>query len=89
MRYQGGEYDYYAVRKWECWSWEIYVDLYKYEYNKDKDIIESVLVGSFTQYPFKLAWAITIHKSQGKTFNNIILDLGLGIAERASLCCSK
>jgi len=58
----------------EKYTW----DLYKYEYNKDKDIIESVLVGSFTQYPFKLAWAITIHKSQGKTFNNIILDLGSG-----------
>lgn len=32
-------------------------------------------VGSFSQFPFRLAWAVTIHKSQGKTFQNVILDL--------------
>lgn len=33
------------------------------------------IVGSFTQFPFKLAWAVTIHKSQGLTFENVIIDL--------------
>ncbi len=33
-------------------------------------------IGSFTQYPFRLAWAITVHKSQGKTFDKVILDIG-------------
>jgi len=35
-------------------------------------------LGTFTQMPIKLAWAITIHKSQGKTFDNVIVDLGRG-----------
>lgn len=35
-------------------------------------------IGSFTQYPLKLAWALTIHKSQGLTFNNINVDIGRG-----------
>lgn len=38
--------------------------------------IEQEVVGVFNQYPLKLAWAITIHKSQGKTFENITIDLG-------------
>ena len=36
------------------------------------------IIGSFTQYPFRLAWAVTIHKSQGKTFDNVVVDLGQG-----------
>jgi len=35
-------------------------------------------VGSFTQYPIRLAFAVTIHKSQGKTFENVIIDVGRG-----------
>jgi hypothetical protein len=38
----------------------------------------SDVVGTFTQYPLRLAFAVTIHKSQGKTFNRVIIDLGRG-----------
>jgi len=49
-----------------------------YKYDKNNRKIVSELVGTFTQFPIKLAWAITIHKSQGLTFDNIIIDLGSG-----------
>ncbi|MCX5679590.1 MAG: AAA family ATPase [Candidatus Omnitrophica bacterium] len=50
----------------------------EYSYNEDEDKIEDETVGTFEQYPIKLAWAITIHKSQGQTFNKVVLDLGRG-----------
>ncbi len=40
--------------------------------------ISSEVIGRFIQFPVRLAWAITIHKSQGKTFQNIHIDLGRG-----------
>src|SRR5215813_7425381 len=40
--------------------------------------IEEEVVGTFTQYPLRLAWAITIHKSQGQTFEHVVIDLGRG-----------
>ncbi len=43
--------------------------------------IKSEVIGTFTQYPLRLAWAVTIHKSQGKTYDRILIDLGKGAFE--------
>ena len=50
----------------------------KYTFNEEKKQIEEEILGEFTQFPVKAAWALTIHKSQGLTFSNVILDLGDG-----------
>ena len=56
------------------YKWE----MYKFSYDKNRNMVTSEAVGSFTQYPLKLAWAVTIHKSQGMTFDNVIIDIGRG-----------
>lgn len=47
----------------------------RYSFNPDTKEIEEDVLGTFVQYPLKLAWAITVHKSQGLTFDKAILDI--------------
>jgi DNA-binding transcriptional ArsR family regulator len=52
----------------------------QYRYNNEKDLVEEDVLGTFSQYPIRLAWAITIHKSQGLTFQKAIVDAGRSFA---------
>lgn len=53
-------------------TWEVY------RFKLQESAIVAEPVGTFTQFPFRLAWAVTIHKSQGKTFDKVVIDLGRG-----------
>ena len=67
-----GDDEIYKLKK-ETW------DQKRYTLGEDKSIQEDVL-GSFVQYPIRLAWAVTIHKSQGLTFDRLIIDAGKSFA---------
>ena len=54
------------------YTWEIF------RFFVDAGNLRSEVIGTFTQYPLMLAWAVTIHKGQGKTFDRVIIDIGRG-----------
>lgn len=60
-------------------------EMYEFHYDKKSGIVISDVVGTFTQYPLKLAWAVTIHKSQGMTFDRVIIDIGKGTFSHGQL----
>ncbi|HEX5625438.1 MAG TPA: helicase C-terminal domain-containing protein, partial [Saprospiraceae bacterium] len=66
----------------EPFEWEIV--RYSPSSGKTQEWLPEV-IGRYSQYPLKLAWAITIHKSQGQTFEKVHIDLGRGAFEHGQV----
>jgi ATP-dependent exoDNAse (exonuclease V) alpha subunit len=58
----------------EPYTWE----MFQFVLDRHTETVTSKTTGTYTQYPFKLAWAVTIHKAQGKTFDKVYIDLAAG-----------
>jgi ATP-dependent exoDNAse (exonuclease V) alpha subunit len=56
-------------------SWE----RFRYTWDEKKHRVDTEVVGSYTQFPFILAWAVTVHKAQGLTLEHVHIDLGRGM----------
>jgi ATP-dependent exoDNAse (exonuclease V) alpha subunit len=65
----------------ERYRWE----LTRFAYEEGSGRLIPEVIGSFVQYPVMLAWAITVHKSQGKTFDKVIIDVSSGIFANGQL----
>jgi ATP-dependent exoDNAse (exonuclease V) alpha subunit len=63
------------------YEWE----MYEFSYDRETAKVISESVGSFTQYPLRLAWAVTIHKAQGMTFEKAVIDIGQGTFSHGQL----
>lgn len=69
IRFDSGKQYEITENKWEA---------VRFTFNEETQKIEPEILGSFTQLPIRLSWASTIHKSQGKSLQNVLIDLGNG-----------
>lgn len=73
---ENGDEEYIRPHTWE---------MTEYAHDKVEQKIRHKVIGTYTQYPVRLAWALTIHKSQGKTFDKVFIDLSRGMFAHGQL----